>query len=167
MNAVDVLKYGNRTLMQTVGGLPHPAEPGAQEVWEAGGVCGFWSVKNIISHLASYELVLVDVLTGCLDGGPTPNLDKYLHGGMGWNDHQVELRSRMTPAEALAEYDAAYARVSELIPRIAPETLRQPGTLPWYGAEYALDDYLAYAFYGHKREHSAQIAVYLDRLAGK
>jgi hypothetical protein len=28
--------------------------------------------------------------------------------------------------------------------------------------EYALDDYIVYAYYGHKREHSAQIAVFRD-----
>ena len=48
--------------------------------------------------------------------------------------------------------------------RMDAETLRQVGTLPWYGAEYALDDYLVYAFYGHKREHSGQISVFKDHL---
>jgi len=31
-------------------------------------------------------------------------------------------------------------------------------------AVYALDDFLVYAYYGHKREHSAQIAAFRDRL---
>jgi len=44
------------------------------------------------------------------------------------------------------------------------DAMRQAGTLPWYGLEYALDDFLVYAFYGHKREHSAQIAAFRDRL---
>ena len=39
---------------------------------------------------------------------------------------------------------------------------RQSGTLPWYGMEYALDDFLVYIYYGHKREHSAQIAAFRD-----
>ncbi len=38
------------------------------------------------------------------------------------------------------------------------------GTLPWYGMEYALDDFIVYTFYGHKREHSAQIAAFGDLL---
>jgi hypothetical protein len=45
--------------------------------------------------------------------------------------------------------------------------LRNPaeiGLLPWYSAEYDLEDYITYAFYGHKREHCAQIAVYRDTL---
>jgi hypothetical protein len=51
-----------------------------------------------------------------------------------------------------------------LINRIPAERCRQVGTLPWYGAEYALDDMLVYMYYGHKREHAAQIAAFRDRL---
>jgi hypothetical protein len=52
----------------------------------------------------------------------------------------------------------------DLIRQIPLETRRKSGLLPWYGAEYDLEDYITYAFYGHKREHCAQIAVYRDTL---
>ncbi len=51
-----------------------------------------------------------------------------------------------------------------MVAQLSSETLRQNGTLPWYGEGYALDDFLVYAYYGHKREHSAQIAAFRDRL---
>ena len=38
------------------------------------------------------------------------------------------------------------------------------GFLPAYGMEYDLEDYIAYSFYGHKREHSAQIGVFRDAI---
>ena len=41
---------------------------------------------------------------------------------------------------------------------------RENGTLPWYGAEYSLDDFIVYTYYGHKREHAAQIAAFRDHL---
>ena len=45
-----------------------------------------------------------------------------------------------------------------------PETERsRPGTLPWYGDEYALDDFIVYTSYGHKREHGPQIEAVLER----
>jgi hypothetical protein len=47
---------------------------------------------------------------------------------------------------------------------IPAEKIREAGTMPWYGNEYALDDYLVYSFYGHKREHCAQIAVFRDQI---
>jgi hypothetical protein len=33
-----------------------------------------------------------------------------------------------------------------------------------YGKEYALDDFVVYMYYGHKREHGAQVAGFHDRL---
>ena len=156
MNAQDVLKYGHRTVLRTVDGLP-------EANWNTPGVCGVWSVKDIIGHLAAYEHVLVEVLTGFLEGGETPYLKQYM-AGPEFNDAQAANRKDHTVAQVWAEYNDIHARVKALAPRIAPEVWRQVGTLPWYGLEYALDDYVVYAFYGHKREHSAQIAVFRDTL---
>lgn len=50
----------------------------------------------------------------------------------------------------------------ERIGQIDAAVRREPGRLPWYGMEYALDDYLVYQFYGHKREHAAQIQAFRD-----
>jgi hypothetical protein len=159
MNARDVLKYGHQTVLRTLDGLP-------QTEWETPDVCGIWSVKDIIAHLASFEHVLVDVLNTFLDGGPTPYLDKMgALGPQGFNDAEVALRQDKTVGEVLAEYNDICAQTMALAARIPSETYRQNGTLPWYGPEYDLDDYIAYSFYGHKREHSAQIAVFRDQLA--
>ncbi len=157
MNASDILKYGNRTVLQTIDGLP-------KSDWSTGGVCGWWSVKDIIAHLTSFEQVLVEVLNTFLDGGPTTTLEAYYTDGQKFNDDQVTLRGDKTPDQVLAEYDELHACTLSLVARIPEETRRRPGTLPWYGMEYALDDFIVYAFYGHKREHSAQIAVFRDHI---
>jgi hypothetical protein len=51
-----------------------------------------------------------------------------------------------------------------LIEQIPVESRRRPGILPWYGADYDLEDVIAYMYYGHKREHAAQIAAAKDRV---
>ncbi len=159
MNAIDVLKYGHQTVLRTLEGLP-------KTEWETVGVCGIWSVKDIIAHLASYEYVLVDVLTTFLDSSPTPYLDKYCAvGPLQFNDAEVASRQDKTIADVLAEFNDTHAQTMALAARIPAETYRQNGTLPWYGSAYDLDDFIAYAYYGHKREHSAQIAVFCDQLA--
>lgn len=56
MNAVGILKYGQQTVLQTLRSFPEAS-------WETPGACGVWAVKDIIAHLASYELVLIDVLS--------------------------------------------------------------------------------------------------------
>ena len=78
MNAADVSKYGHGTVLQALEGLP-------PEAWETGGVCGVWSVKDIVAHLASYEQLLVEVLATLLEPGPTPYRDEFVAPGGGFN----------------------------------------------------------------------------------
>lgn len=161
MNAVDILKYGDSFLHGTLKGVP-------LEAWETGGVCGVWSVKDIMAHLTSYEALLTDVLSGFLGSSEMPTLQSLLQNGHdAFNAAETGARRSSSPADVLQEYQAGHARNMELAAQIPADTFRQVGTLPWYGAEYSLDDYIVYSFYGHKREHGAQIDVYKDRLRGR
>jgi hypothetical protein len=157
MNAGDILTYGHGTILQTVDGLQDAA-------WETGGVCGVWSTRDIIAHLASYEQLLVEVLSAFTGGGETPCLHMWRELGMGFNDKQVEMRKDASAADVLAELNGAHETVRAQVAEIPADTFRQTGTLPWYGAEYSLDDFIVYTYYGHKREHAAQIAAFRDRL---
>ena len=158
MNAPDVLRYGQLTLLAGLDGLP-------DEDWEAPGVCGVWSVRQIVAHLASYEAAIADVLQGVGDSAAaTPTLDRMKADPAGFNDDEVAARAPLSCTETLAELTREHARALDLAGRIAPETYREPGTLPWYGREYSLDDLLVYMAYGHKREHVAQVCVFRDRL---
>jgi hypothetical protein len=65
----------------------------------------------------------------------------------------------------LTEYCQSYANAARLLTRIPVEMRQQRGTLPWYGDDYDLDDFLVYTFYGHKREHAAQIAILAEHVA--
>jgi hypothetical protein len=157
MNARDVLRYGHGTVLDAVEHLPAP-------IWMDTGVCGVWSTRDLLAHLASYELVLGDILLTVTGESSTPSLDEFFALGHAFNDRQVERRQAQTGAQTLAEYTSAYDRVADLAVRIPEETWREVGTIPWYGPEYSLDDLITYQFYGHKREHCAQIAVFRDRL---
>jgi hypothetical protein len=157
MNATDILKYGQLTVLQAIDGFPETA-------WETAGACGVWSAKDIIAHLASYERVLVDILTSLTSGGPTPALNTFIELGGQFNDSEVNRRKEKTIHDVLAEFNDTHSQVMSLIVTLPPETLRQNGTLPWYGMDYALDDVIVYMYYGHKREHSAQIAAFRDHL---
>jgi len=157
MNLDDVLKYGHQTVVNSINGLD-------EADCLVSGVCGFWSVRDIIAHLASHELLLGDILNAFLGKASTPHLDDYLAQGYTFNDMEVDKRKGMSYTEIVREYENAQAQVRELAARIPIEKRRQAGTLPWYGAEYDLEDLVAYSNYGHKREHCAQIAVYRDTL---
>lgn len=157
MNAADILKYGHGTFMHSLDGV-------AQSEWATGGVCGGWSVKDIIGHIGYSEVMLAEVLAKILDpNADTPLVKQYSKlGAYKMNDVQADLRKDWTNQQVLDEYTDAYNQVAELAAQIPTETWRQVGTIPWYGPGYSLDDFVVYAYYGHKREHSAQVDVFKD-----
>ena len=160
MDALDILKYGHLTVVSTIKDL-------AEDQWETQDVCGWWSSKNIIAHLASFELVLVEILSTFIEDVPTPTLKKFGESPQGFNDGSVAERQYLTPAETWDEYEKTQARTMALMAEIPVEVRRQKGRLPWYGLEYDLEDFVVYTFYGHKREHMAQINVFLDLLTSR
>lgn len=156
MNADDVFRYGHLTLLGCFDGLPDAG-------WETPGVCGEWSTRDVVAHLASYELATGDVFASLLGDGPTPYLDLLRAQGPAFNDEQVAQRRGQTPQETRAEYIAAHEWAAGLLRQIPLERRREAGVLPWYGADYDLEDVIAYMSYGHKREHGAQIAEFCFR----
>jgi len=158
MDTQAILMYGHLWVHRHLEGL-------TDSQWETPGVCGIWSVKDVLAHLASFEWLLAEVFQTFVDSGPTPVFDEYLKKqGDEFNGEQVALRQQKTPVEVLAEYDQAHERVRSLVRLLSEAQLRQPGTIPWYGNDYSLEDLIVYQYYGHKREHCAQIAVYRDQL---
>jgi uncharacterized protein (TIGR03083 family) len=155
MHALDVLKYGNLTVLHALKRLP-------DEDWHTPHVCGVWSVREIIAHLASFEYALVDALSVARGQPIGPHLAEMLRDGQAFNDKQVSARAGLSPAETLAEYEKVQAQTMELTAALPSNLFYNTGFLPAYGMEYDLEDFIAYSFYGHKREHAAQVMVFRD-----
>jgi hypothetical protein len=156
MNARDILFYGNRTLLESIERVP-PAERNTR------GVVGWWSARECMAHLAIFEGGLVELLDSFL-GGPAPETLNDMDSSK--NDEMVAQKKDLTFDQLYQEYLNHYNQVMERIERIPSETLREVGTIPWYGMEYSLDDFLVYTFYGHKREHAGRFEAFGDRLEG-
>jgi Mycothiol maleylpyruvate isomerase N-terminal domain len=156
MNARDVLRYGHLTVLGTLEGLnvAHADTP---------GVCGVWSVKDIVAHLASFELMLEDVLKSMSGERVTPTLDAYRGESRQFNDTQVARRKGKSYVDVVAEYTLAHGRVAALAGEMPQDLFPHVNTIPWYGPEYSLDDFIVYTNYAHKREHCAQIKVFRKR----
>jgi len=154
MHAVDALMYGNRTLMMALDKVP-------EGEWQTEKVCGWWSVKDIMAHLTSYELALAEVLKGFVGETAGEILSEFVRPD--FDDRQVAKRMEMSPQEVLQEYQRAFEYNMILARQVPDEKWRETGALPWYGEEYDLKDLVAYVFYGHKRAHSTQLDVFSDR----
>ena len=159
MNAEDVLMYGSKTFLDNLSKFPKDKvnEPNA---------CGIWSVKDVVAHMASEEEVLVEVLKGFVgNNDPTPLMDEMKQGAEEFNVKEVEKRKSKSFEELVDEYNVAHKKVMELLRQIPEEKRREVGTLPWYGEQYSLEDYLVYGYYGHDREHSIHVAAFQDVVA--
>jgi len=80
-----------------------------------------------------------------------------------FNDDQAAIRRDWPVDDVLSELRKAHERVMDFAARVAPDSWREVGTIPWYGPQYALDDLVAYTMYGHKREHAPQLQQVLER----
>ena len=125
MHAVDMLTYGHQTVTEAVEELN-------EADWEQPGVCGHWSVKEIIAHLASYEAVLAEILQTILEPKTAaPLLEKLLSDYESFNDEQVLLRQEMTSAAQWREYETAHQAVMALLRQVPQAKQRQAGILDW------------------------------------
>lgn len=166
MNASDVLKYGHQWFLKAIDGMPASPDGGQgepEDKWDKPGATGTWSPKDILSHITSYEQVLIPLLEEFIqknksENNPIPDHKQF-------NIGEVEKRKDKNYQEILDEYNNYSEKVLELIIKIPAFKLAENGTLPWYGEEYCLDDYLVYTYYGHKREHGAQIAEFKNQIA--
>jgi hypothetical protein len=155
MNIKLLLHYGNRSVLSAVASVP-------KDFWETKGACGVWSPKEILAHITSYEKLLHEVLESATHTVPTPLLDSLAKNPEEFNNYQVSQRNKFTPDEIISEYSTAYEQVTLAAQTIDDQLLSKPGTIPWYGKEYALDDYVVYSNYGHKMEHCAQIVQFVN-----
>jgi len=151
LDALSILGFGHRDVMRVFDGL-------SEADWNRVGVTSRWSPKDLLSHLTSFELMLEEALRGVAgETGPTPTLEAMGKGGKSFNEDQVKMRRGRPAAEVMAEYEKAHESVIALAKKLGPDKLREVGTIPWYGANYALDDLIVYTNYAHKREHCAQM----------
>jgi hypothetical protein len=156
MNAKDILSYGHRDAIAAF-----------QKVqvndWAKVGVTTAWTPKDVLAHLVSYELLLEDALKLVTGKRDTPVLDAMNADRESFNEKQIGPYKDHSSAEILLEYTQAHTRVMELVEQLGPEKLRKVGTIPWYGKEYSLDDFIVYANYAHIREHVGQLTGWLKR----
>jgi len=152
VNPIDVLRYGQRDIEDCVGRL-------RPDDWTAIAL-GVWTTKDLVGHLGVFEVRFADILAWFLGDEPSELMRARTAT---FNDDQAAIRSSWSVEDVLGEYRAATARVTELAGRVPAERWTEVGTLPWYGAEYSLDDLVVYTMYGHKREHKPQIDAVLER----
>ena len=151
MNTLDVLRYGQQTIRSTV-------DRYGPDDWGRVAL-GLWTAKDLLGHLGAFEVRFADQLAPF--AGASVETDLPSADPRTFNDDQAAVRRDWPVERVMAEFLEAHERVMRLGALIAPEVWREVGTIPWYGAEYSLDDLVVYQQYGHKREHDPQLQAVL------
>jgi hypothetical protein len=152
MNTIDVLMYGQRTVLRTMARY-------RPEDWSKVAL-GVWTSKDVLGHLGAFEVRFADVLATFVDA---PVVSGLLEADpQAFNDDQAAVRADWTIEQVTDEFLAAHERVMTHARALPAERWREVGTIPWYGPEYSLDDLVVYQMYGHKREHDPQLSAVLE-----
>ncbi len=152
MNAIDVLTYGQKTILATMSRY-------RPDDWDRIAL-GVWTAKDLLGHLGAFEVRFADILATFVDAPPASDLMSA--DPRTFNDDQAAIRKDWTIEQVTQEFLDANERVMTHAAAITPERWREVGTIPWYGAEYSLDDLLVYQMYAHKREHDPQLSAVLE-----
>ncbi len=153
MNTLDVLMYGQRTVVATIDRF-------GVDDWERIAL-GVWTAKDLLGHLGAFEVRFADALAPF--AGAAPETDLVNADPATFNDDQAAIRKDWPIGRVTDEFLGAHERAMGYARRIPAERWREVGMIPWYGVQYSLDDLVVYQMYGHKREHDPQLSAALDR----
>lgn len=158
MELTGLLEYAHGMVIKSTSGLE---ETGRTEEL----ACGTWSVRDVIGHLCSFKHFAEDVISTFTGNTDTPYMQLMFSLGGDFGDAQVAARKGFSFQENLAEYNESHRRMMALLARIPDAEIHRAGSLPWYGEQYALDDFILYTDFGHQIEHASQLALLRDQPA--
>jgi len=141
MNVTSLWQYGHEALLSGIDNAE----------WDR-QVCPEWTLRDAIINLAAMEYVLVEVLESVIFGGDTPTVDRFVADHERFAEDAILERRHLSGAEVLEEYRYAYALSSYLMTHIPTEKWRERGTVPWYGPDFSLEDFVVLFLFEHKRD---------------
>jgi len=108
------------------------------------GVCGEWSIKDILAHLAAWEQLFLGWYQAGLRGEtpqiPAPGItEKNFHQ----LNQQIFEKNRILSLEDVeAEFTASYQQILALVQKLPEDDIFLPGRYAWTG-KHRLADYIA------------------------
>jgi len=154
--ALKRLAESRQALLQAIQGLSE------QELTQS-PVEGVWTIKDLVGHIASWDVTCLDPLRGCMDGALFQA--EVLSDHLAWNDVQSARKKDLPWDAVLREAEAVRQEMVAAASRLSDEQLAQRATAPW-GDEGAVVEMLA-GLAGHERMHVRAIRQWREGHASK
>ncbi len=121
-------------------------------------LCGVWTLKDLLGHLADWEWYGVEKL----DGPPSRRaLNMRFRGDIdGWNEAHAAARQDQPWDEVWSDFQAARLALGQLLEKMSQEDLAQPFAVPW-SRNWTVYRWL-HLWLHHEREHAADARLNLD-----
>jgi hypothetical protein len=150
MPATEILENSHLYVIQTVDDLPEP-------MWDLPGVSGEWSAKDVLAHLISYELLLIDALGTIHGEEPSPYLLRWRSSAEDFATAAVNARRYHTAQQVINEYQDVMLQSTAMLSELPADLLQKPGTLSWYATGTASVADLIDLITTHVRQHCEEI----------
>ena len=120
-------------------------------------VCGVWTLKDVLGHVADWEWYGVEKL----DGPPSRrSLDIRFRGIQDWNEAHAAARKDQPWDEVWSDFQAARLAMGQLLEKMSQDDLAQPFTVPW-SRKWTVYRWI-HLWLHHEREHAADLRDNLD-----
>jgi len=120
-------------------------------------VCGVWTLKDVLGHVADWEWYGVEKL----DGPPSRrSLDIRFRGIQRWNEAHAAARKDQSWAQVWSDFQAARLALGQLVEKMSQDDLARPFAVPW-SKEWTVYRWL-HLWLHHEREHAADLRANLD-----
>ena len=116
-------------------------------------VCGTWTLKDVLAHVADWEWVGVEGQRDMAAGQP-PQVE-HIAGIDAWNQAHYEVRRDQPWEEVWADLHAAREALLEALGGMSPAALSQSHPFPW-GPEGTANDWLS-VYVAHDRSHARDL----------
>lgn len=150
------IQAGRQQLLDLIESIP-------AEKREQTGVCGEWSVKDMLVHMNYWGAILVTMLFQLRQGAPLttlqvdPNLDVDAA-----NRHWYELGKDRSWEMAWSDFNGLHRQVLRRVAEFSEKELNDPSINPKLGKR-PLWDWIEADTYGHDAEHGASLREWLEK----
>ena len=155
MNINEVLDNSHVAVMQAIDDLP-------EAMWDLPVADDGWSSKDILAHLTSRELLLIDVFKTFQGEPPSPYVLRWVEDHERFDEDAVQSRRYQTAQQVVNEYEDTQLQSSSLLTSLPADCVTKQDTMPWLQSPTSLAEFVQ-AHADHARKHAHSIMEFREK----
>lgn len=153
-DVLEQIRQARGALLTAIEGLPDDAmlRP---------GVVGFWSVKDILAHITTWESELITALVQLDRPTRVPEIVK-IEDIDGWNEEQYRINARRGLDVVMDDFNGVHKHLLKAVEALDDKTLDNVRKFPWMEGEPLTYLIMENAIW-HEQEHAEDIRKWREQ----